>query len=211
MELELIFATAFVLEFVYCAIPGSVTAEALRRGITRGYRPALWIQLGSLIGDLVWAVIALVGLAVVFESVPVRLGLGLIGCLFLFYLAIKALAEAKRGGLPEEAHMPDRGDFMTGIVLSTSNPFQLAFWLGIGATTIAAIAPHPAAVHYAVFMLGFIAAGLLWCPLFAYVVSVGRRYINDRTFRAIQLICGIFLIYISVSLLWSTLSSVGLL
>lgn len=210
MELELIFATAFVLEVVYCAIPGAVTAEALRRGISGGYRPALWVQLGSLIGDLVWAVIALVGLAVLFESVPVRLGLGLIGCLFMLYLAVRALADAKKGGMPEGIDGPDRGDFMTGAVLSTSNPFQLAFWLGIGATTIASIAPHPTAWHYVAFMLGFTLAGLLWCPFFAYVVSAGRRFVTDRTFRAIQVICGVFLAYVGLSLLWSTLESIGM-
>ncbi len=211
MELELIFATAFALEVVYCAIPGAVTAEALRRGISRGYRPALLIQLGSLIGDLVWAVIALVGLAVLFESVPVRLGLGLIGCLFMLYLAVKALADAKKGGMPETDVGMERGDFMTGVVLSTSNPFQLAFWLGIGATTIASIAPNPTAEHYIVFMLGFIIAGVLWCPFFAYIVSVGRRFINERTFRIIQVICGIFLAYVGLNLLWSTIDSIGMI
>lgn len=210
MELELIFATAFVLEVIFCAIPGAVTAEALRRGISRGYRPALWIQLGSLIGDLVWAVIALVGLAVLFESVPVRLGLGLIGCLFMLYLAVRALADAKRGEMPEGIEGVERGDFMTGVVLSTGNPFQLAFWLGIGATTIASIAPHPAAEHYLVFMLGFAIGGFLWCFFFAYVVSVGRRFINAHTFRIIQLVCGIFLAYVGLSLLWSTLESIGM-
>ncbi len=210
MELELIFATAFALEIMFCAIPGAVTAEALRRGIGRGYRPALWVQLGSLIGDLVWAVIALVGLAVLFESVPVRLGLGLIGCLFMLYLAVRALVDAKRGGMPEGVEGVERGDFMTGVVLSTSNPFQLAFWLGIGATTIASIAPHPTAEHYLAFMLGFTIAGFLWCPFFAYVVSVGRRFITERTFRIIQLVCGIFLAYVGLNLLWSTLDSIGM-
>jgi chemosensory pili system protein ChpE len=210
VELELIFVTAFMLEIVYCAIPGAVTAEALRRGIGGGYRPALWVQLGSLIGDLVWAIIALVGLAVLFESVPIRLGLGLIGCLFMLYLAVKALADARKGGMPEGVQGPDRSDFMTGAVLSTSNPFQLAFWLGIGATTIAAIAPHPTMEHYLAFMVGFIIAGLLWCPFFAYVVSVGRRYVNERTFQAIQVICGIFLVYVGLNLLWATLDSIGM-
>jgi threonine/homoserine/homoserine lactone efflux protein len=209
VELELIFATAFALEIVFCAVPGAVTAEALRRGIDSGYHPALRVQLGSLIGDLVWAVIALVGLAVIFESVPVRMGLGLIGCLFMTYLAIKALAGARKGGMPEGVIDEGRSDFMTGVVLSTGNPFQLAFWLGIGATTIASIAPEPSMVHYVAFMLGFTIAGFLWCFFFAYVVSVGRRYVNERTFQAIQLICGLFLGYLAISMLMNTLRSVG--
>ncbi|MBI0583144.1 MAG: LysE family transporter [Methanomassiliicoccus sp.] len=211
MELELIFATAFVLEIIFCAIPGAVTAEALRRGISGGYRPALMVQLGSMIGDLVWAVIALVGLAVLFESVPVRLGLGIIGCVFMLYLAFKAALGARSGDVPENNSEKERGDFLTGVVLSTGNPFQVAFWMGIGATTIAAIAPDPQLEHYAAFMLGFTLAGTLWCFLFAYVVSVGRRFVRPRVFQIIQAVCAVFLAYMGVNMLLSTLRTVGLL
>jgi arginine exporter protein ArgO len=64
-------------------------------------------------------------------------------------------------------------------------------------------------VHYVAFMLGFTIAGFLWCFFFAYVVSVGRRYVNERTFQAIQLICGLFLGYLAISMLMNTLRSVG--
>ena len=99
---------------------------------------------------------------------------------------------------------------MTGVVLSTSNPFQMAFWLSIGATTIAAIAPNPVMEHYVAFMLGFTLAGFLWCFFFAYVVSLGRRFVNARTFQAIQVICGVFLAYVGLKMLWSTLVSIGM-
>ena len=34
------------------APPGSVTMETVRRGLRGGFRPALFVQLGSVIGDL---------------------------------------------------------------------------------------------------------------------------------------------------------------
>jgi threonine/homoserine/homoserine lactone efflux protein len=211
MELELIFATAFVLEIIFCAIPGSITAEALRRGISRGFRPSLMVQIGSIVGDTVWAVIALVGLAFLVESQPVQLGLGLIGCAFLLYLAYSAFIEARKGGMPEPKPGQERGDLMTGVVLSLGNPFQVAFWLGIGATTIATIAPNPQASHYIAFMLGFEVAAVLWCFMFAYAVGYGRKYVTARTFQVIEVVCGIFLAYVGLSLLWSTLDATGVI
>lgn len=211
MDLELIFLTVFVLEIIFCAIPGAITAEALRRGVSRGFRPSLLVQVGSIVGDTVWAVIALVGLAFLVESQPVRLGLGLIGCAFLLYLAWSSFTEARKGGMPETKPGQERGDFMTGVILSLGNPFQVAFWLGIGATTIAAIAPNPQISHYLAFMLGFELAAVLWCFIFAYLVGYGRKYVNARTFQIIEVICGIFLAYVGLNLLWSTLDSTGLI
>jgi threonine/homoserine/homoserine lactone efflux protein len=211
MELELVFLTAFVLEIIFCAIPGAVTAEALRRGVSRGFRPSLLVQIGSIVGDTLWAVIALVGLAFLVESQPVRLALGIIGCAFLLYLAYSAFSEARKGGMPEAGTGKEHGDLTTGIVLSIGNPFQVAFWLGIGATTIAAIAPNPQASHYIAFMLGFELAAVLWCFMFAYVVGYGRKYVNARTFQVIEVVCGLFLTYVGLNMLWSTLDSTGLI
>src|SRR2546423_3713334 len=59
----LLFLSAFGLGLAFCAPPGAVTAEALRRGLARGFRPALLMQLGSLIGDAPWAALALTGAA----------------------------------------------------------------------------------------------------------------------------------------------------
>ena len=43
--------TAIGLGVAYAAAPGAVNTEALRRGVTRGARPVLLVDSGSLIGD----------------------------------------------------------------------------------------------------------------------------------------------------------------
>lgn len=87
MEMELIFLTAFIMEIIFCAIPGALTAEALRRGVQGGFRPALMVQIGAIIGDTLWVFIALFGLAFLFEGVLMQLGLGILGGSFMLYLA----------------------------------------------------------------------------------------------------------------------------
>ncbi|NLT36875.1 MAG: LysE family transporter [Methanomassiliicoccus sp.] len=211
MELELIFLTAFVMEIIFCAIPGALTAEALRRGVQGGYHPALMVQIGAIVGDTLWVLIALFGMAFLFEGVLMQLGLGILGGGFMLYLAWSAFKEARKGGLPEGREGESRGDFLTGALISIGNPFQAAFWLGIGVTTIALIAPEPQLIHYVVFMMGFEAAAVAWCFLFAYVVSVGRRFVTPRAFQLIEVVCGLFLVYLSVNMIWSTLHSTGLI
>jgi len=211
MELELIFLTAFVMEIIFCAIPGALTAEALRRGVQGGYHPALMVQIGAIVGDTLWVLIALFGMAFLFEGVLMQLGLGILGGGFMLYLAWSAFKEARKGGLPEGREGESRGDFLTGALISIGNPFQAAFWLGIGVTTIALIAPEPQLIHYVVFMMGFEAAAVAWCFLFASLVSVGRRFVTPRAFQLIDLRPEPFLVYLSVNMIWSTLHSTGLI
>ena len=70
-----IFFYALVFGFVFCLSPGAVLAETLRRGLQHGFRPALLVQVGSLVGDAVWAVIGLTGLALLIQHDAVRIPL----------------------------------------------------------------------------------------------------------------------------------------
>ena len=57
-----LFISAFLLGLIFNAAPGAVFAETVRQGVRGGYRPALGVQLGSLVGDALWAVLGLVGI-----------------------------------------------------------------------------------------------------------------------------------------------------
>jgi threonine/homoserine/homoserine lactone efflux protein len=54
-------ATAIGLGMAYCAAHGAVNTETVRRGVSPGARLTLLVEAGSLIGDSVWAILALTG------------------------------------------------------------------------------------------------------------------------------------------------------
>src|SRR5882672_8980536 len=76
------------------APPGPVTMETVRRGLGGGFRPALYVQLGSVIGDLTWCGVALLGLAPLVQITWVRMGLSVAGVALLLYLGLAGLREA---------------------------------------------------------------------------------------------------------------------
>ncbi len=53
--MEMLFFSAFGLSLALWAVPGAVTTEALRRGLTRRWRSVPFILLGTLAGDALWA------------------------------------------------------------------------------------------------------------------------------------------------------------
>ena len=54
---------------------------------------------------------------------------------------------------------------------------------------------------------GFMLACILWCFLFPAVIAGGRRFLSPPFFRWANLLCGVFLAYFGLMLLWSTLRS----
>ena len=67
MRLEVIFI-GVMMGLAFAAPPGIVTAETVRRGLGGGFAHALFVQVGSLVGDASYAIIALAGLAAALQS-----------------------------------------------------------------------------------------------------------------------------------------------
>lgn len=202
--------SSMLLGIAFCAPPGAVTAEAIRRGVARGFGAALGIELGSLIGDAVWAIIALVGLAILVQNDLARLLLGAVGVYFLLKLAWGALRDAWQGGMPNPRAVDARNDFFTGAALSIGNPWAVAFWLGVGASTVTNAVAQPQTIHFVVFFVAFMVAATLYAFFMAALIAFGRRYINASFFRVINLACGLFLGYFGLTLFWHVIQEMGL-
>lgn len=194
-----LFASAFALGLLFNATPGAVFAESLRRGLRGGYGAALAVQLGSLAGDLAWAVLGLLGAAAVFSLPHVETPMALAGAGFLAWTAWQALSDAFRpmpapeGPVPaagEPAGALDRSALGAGAALSLSNPMNVTYWAALGGTVSALGVADPGWTAFAVFLGGFMASSLLWCFLCAGLVAWTRRRLGPLSWRALNLACG---------------------
>jgi chemosensory pili system protein ChpE len=174
--------------------------------MARGFWAALLVELGSLIGDATWAIIALVGLAFLVQNGPARFILSILGAFFLFYLAWTALREARTGVRVDPKASGRQGDFSTGAFLSLGNPFTVAFWLGVGSSTITTRISNPETVHFVVFFLAFMLGALIWCFILAGLVMWGRRFVNPGFFRWVNLVCAVLLGYFGMELFLKNLA-----
>jgi chemosensory pili system protein ChpE len=184
-----------------------VTAEAIRRGLARGFRSALTVEFGSLIGDATWAVIALVGAAFLVQSAVARVTLGVIGTAILVYLGIGALRDSWHGALPKARDVSPRGDFLVGAGMSLTNPLSVAFWLGVGGTAVSSVVASPALTDYVLFFGGFMAACVTWCFVMAGLIASGRRILSPSFFRVVDALCGLGLLYFAARLLSHVLAT----
>jgi len=195
-----LFISSFILAIAFCAPPGVVTAETVRRGFARGFWPALLVQIGSLIGDSTWAILAIAGAAALVQNWIVRVALSLLGVGFLIHLAFKAIKDSRSEIVLDQNSISERGDLATGAMLSLSNPFAIAFWLGIGTSIFSTVPGTPQPSHYAIFFSAFYLGLILWCLFMAGLVAWGRRFITPNFFRWINLACGVALGYFALQL-----------
>ncbi len=92
-------------------------------------------------------------------------------------------------------------------MLSLSNPQNITAWLGMSGVIVGVGFLDPEPLHILVFFSGFMIAQVCWCFFFATLVEFGRRLLNQRVFRWINLVCAIFLGYMGCALLMRTLQT----
>jgi len=167
-----IFVAAFGLGLVFNAAPGPVFAATVRYGVWGGFRPALAVQIGSLAGDAVWAVLGLAGVGFLARLEPVRTPLGVAGAAYLVWLAWDAWRASQREFLVSAA-AADRSEsaLRSGIVLSLTNPQNIGYWAALG-SALGALGVHRSdAPGYAVFFGGFMLSSIAWALVFAATVD----------------------------------------
>jgi len=201
-----LFISSFILAIAFCAPPGVVTAETIRRGAARGFIPALFVQFGSLVGDTTWAIIALTGLAFLVQNNVAKIILSVIGVLLMLKLAWYAIKDARHNkelDTSASASASTRGDFSTGAFLSLGNPMNIVFWTGLGTTAFASLSGKPAPIHFAIFFVGFLTGAMLWCFIMAALIAWGRKFVTGTFFRWVNLTCGIALGFFAIQLGWN--------
>lgn len=168
-----IFLSAVLLGFIFNAAPGPVLAATIRFGARGGFRPALSVQLGSLTGDALWAILGLAGVGALLQVEALRTPLGVAGVLYLLWLAFDAWRDVDRIRAVEigsPAAATSRA-FRSGMLLSVTNPQNIAYWAAIGSALGSLGVGEPRPAHYGVFFVGFMTSSVLWCFICAAGVN----------------------------------------
>ncbi|WP_119813970.1 LysE family translocator [Halalkaliarchaeum desulfuricum] len=128
---SLLLGTVFGLALA--APPGPMNAIIAEESVVRGWREGFMAGLGAGVADLLFFVLASVGVVAVverFETLQaVMIG---VGGLFMLYFAYDAIRSARASFRPTDGTLPESRGFRKALVLGLSNPYQILFWLTIG-------------------------------------------------------------------------------
>jgi chemosensory pili system protein ChpE len=162
----------------------------VRHGVNGGFKLALAVQIGSLVGDALWAVLGLLGVGLLLEVEAMRFPVGIGGALYLSWLARDSWRAANREFVIHARGLAPnlRDAARSGVLLSITNPHNVAYWAALG-SALGAVGVHdPAPVDYAVFFAGFMTSSVAWCFFCAAMIDrvfrrIGARWVR-YTYRA---------------------------
>ncbi len=184
------------------ATPGPVVAALIARSATGGVRAAVPLAAGVGVGDVVWPLLALLGIgAVVGVWGGVLVALRYVGAAILVWMGIDLVrtAEAKAvraGGLGRESGW---AAFTAGLMVIAGNPKAILFYLGVlpGFFDLETLTAADVAVICAVSVLVPFLGNLTWAALFARA----RRWLaNPTAMKRTHVVAGVALVCVGIAI-----------
>ncbi|MGV3346818.1 LysE family translocator [Enterobacteriaceae bacterium LUAb1] len=201
------FYNGFLLSLSLCLDIGIANIAMLTLAMQRGYFHGLWLGLGTCIGDLIYALLALTGMTVILQFTPVRWLLWLGGSALLLWFACKMFVTAIRQqhAIPLTAKAQNRPlwrEFVRGIALAMSSPSAMLWFASVGGTLIARVEQESTDAAGR-FLGGFFCAGLLWSIVLCGIGSMGGKVLGSKILRysyfASAAIFSYFAVYVMIS------------
>ncbi len=200
------FFAGFLLSLTLCMDLGLVNVATLRVSLARNATAAFLLGLGSVVGDLIYFALAVLGATAFLGSRSVRLGLWIFGTVTLLVLAYRALRDVVHPKAMEmDGPLPNtRGGlvklFATGAGLALASPSAILWFVAVGGSVIASygVPDGDNRRTLAIFATGFATAGIAWAAAFAYGASALRRLLGARLVKGLSLMSALLFLYFAV-------------
>lgn len=197
----------FFLSLSLCLDIGLVNVAMLSLTLSHGFRPGFWLGVGSCVGDLVYAALALAGMAVLLQFEPVRwvvwIGGGAVLLFLTWKMAREALSPAAAPDRDADVAPPRasaRRSSVRGMLLAMSSPSAILWFAAVGGALIAKAGATSAATA-SVFLSGFFLGGLAWTLFMCTLASHGRKRAGARLMRACHVASALLFAYFSYSVI----------
>ncbi|MEN4834446.1 LysE family transporter [Pantoea vagans] len=201
------FSNGFLLSLSLCLDIGIANIAMITLAMQRGYFHGFWLGMGTCVGDLAYALLALAGMAVLLQYEAVRWILWIGGGAMLLWFAVKMLIAAFRKASElnvNETHQyrPLLREFGRGVVLTMSSPTAILWFATVGGALISRMGQHSVTAT-SWFLSGFFIAGMFWTCVLCLVGTFGGRLLGQRLLKysyiASALIFSYFALYVIVS------------
>lgn len=200
-----------LIQIVGWATPGPNHLTIITASVTAGRGAGLRAAMGIATGALVWSLIAVSGIAVIFQIVPpLYLGLQGLGAMYLIYLGINAFRAARRGGVfnlaADRTSPATHAPFRTAFLVMMTNPKAVLFFGSI----LTAFIP-PDGPQWLMFVIAF-QIGILGAVLNAIAAMFFSSPPVMRGFQAaghaMSILFGILFVGLGLLVAWNVLQDV---
>ncbi|MBU1672530.1 MAG: LysE family translocator [Actinobacteria bacterium] len=190
-------------------MPGPMLSVTIAEAYKKGFWAGPLIVLGHAIPEFVLMVLFSLGLNRFIKDDTVQGVIGIVGGVFLGFLAVKIFIEARRGITVDLTAKQEIGwgPVVAGTWTSISNPGWIIWWATIGAKYILISLEH-GIVGLAFFFVGHELADLLWYSLVSFLVSRGRGRISDRVYHGLLYGCSVMVLFFAAFFIYNGIRTI---
>lgn len=176
---------------------GPIGMLIIQRTLSKGRWMGMCTGIGAALSDLIYCLLAGLGLSFVTEFIEkqqvwLQLGGAVVLAIFALYLFRKNPTRSLRKNMHATGASNYWSDFVTGFLLTFSNPLILFFIVGLFAR-FCLILPDFSPQHYAFVFITIFLGALLWWYGVTWLVNKLRRRFNVRSLWLVNRIVAIIL------------------
>jgi L-lysine exporter family protein LysE/ArgO len=186
----------YVLLGLSLAAPiGPINAAQMDRGIKYGFWQAWILGLGATAADALYMLMVYMGLVSYINTPFMKTFLWLFGCFVLVYTGFETFNKSERTAIAgDRPSGRNSRSFMSGFLMSLTNPLTILFWLGIYGSILAETASKYSLESLLLYSGAIFFGILLWDFTMAVVSSSFRNLLADRILHMISKVSGLSLI-----------------
>ena len=196
IETVLFALTSFGVGLSGALVPGPMLTVTISDSVKKGFKAGPLVILGHFITEFGIMIAILAGLGYIIGSQTAVFIIGTVGGLVLIFMGYniskqdQTLSDIKNENYKSQKY----GSIMEGIITSLSNPFFYIWWATVGCAFMFKGLELAGIVGLLGFIIGHWSADFSWFAIVSFFSSRGSKIMNDKTYKSIMMICGIFLV-----------------
>lgn len=190
-----VFLSYIILGLSLAAPIGPVNAAQMDKGIRSGFFQSWILGLGALTADIIYMLIVYMGVSRFLETPFMQTFLWLFGFFVLLYTGIETIMGAGKLEMKQNRNAESTGkSFLSGFLMSISNPLTILFWLGIYGSVLAKTATTYGTSQLVLYSFAIILGLVLWDVTMASISSAFKKLLTTKLLTIISLLSGLSLI-----------------
>jgi len=107
----------------------------------------------------------------------------------------------------DQSKSSSKSMFLSGIVISATNPYFLLWWAVVGLGFVMQSYNTLGYIGVAVYFIGHILADFIWYGAISVIVGKTRKFIKEKPYRIVIIVLGAVLIFFGGRFLYGAIAS----